>query len=84
MIRKVLKKELDSLKETVTMETNSSFKQSYGDVINFLINFYKKSKRIEYPIEEKTRIAIPLQNVSLVSVATKLDGKTRVSYDMAS
>lgn len=83
MIHKVLKKELDSLKEIVALKTNASFKQSYGDVINFLVNYYKQSKRIEYPIEEKTRIAIPLQNVSLVNVA-KLDGKTRVSYDIAS
>ena len=84
MIHKILKKELESLKEIVALETNASFKQSYGDVINFLVNYYKKTKRIEYPIEEKTRIAIPLQKISLVHVATKLDGKTRVSYDIAS
>ena len=79
MLHKLLKKELDSLKKSIGEEININYNLSYGDVITFLVNFYKKSKQKEYPIEEKLRVATTLLNNS-INVGTKLDGKQRVSY----
>jgi len=81
MIHKLLKKELDSLKKNIAFETNVNYNLSYGDVITFLVNHYKKTKQKEYPIEEKLRVATPLQRKS-INVGTKLDGKQRVSYSV--
>jgi len=53
MINKVLKKELNELKSIIAIETKADNKLSYGEVITFLVNHYKKSRRIEVPLEPK-------------------------------
>ena len=83
MIHRLLKKELDSLKRIIKEETNVNYNLSYGDVITFLVNHYKKSNRIEYPIEEQTRVAIALQKISS-SIVTKTENKTRVVNSLES
>ena len=82
MIHKVLKKELDSLKQSIAVDNNIDYSLSYGDVIIFLIKHYKKERK-EYSIEEKLLVSVPLKQVSLLH-STKLDGKTRVSYSVES
>jgi len=78
MINNSLKKELDQLKKIIKQETKVKFDLSYNDVITFLKNYYYKPKQIEYTLDKKVRIAIPLQKVSPISVVEKLDGKTRI------
>jgi len=79
MIHKLLKRELDQLKKIIVKETNVNYNLSYGDVITFLVNHYKKTKQKEYPVVQKLCVATPLQRKSF-NVGTKLDGKQRVSY----
>lgn len=79
MLPKLIKQQLSELKSIVAIETNAIHKISYGDVILFLLNKYKESQRIEFPIEEKLLVSVPLKQVPL-SFGGKLDGKTRVSY----
>lgn len=81
MIHKLLKKELDQLKKSIKYENNSKYDPSYGDVITFLLNHFKKTKQNEYPVEQKLSVTIPLQKKS-INVSTKLDGKQRVSYSL--
>jgi len=81
MLHKLLKKELDSLKKSIGEEININYNLSYGDVITFLVNHYKKTKQKEYPVEQKLRVATTLLNNS-INVGTKLDGKQRVSYSV--
>jgi len=83
MIHRLLKKELDSLKKNIILDTNVNYNLSYGDVITFLVDFYKKTKRFEYPIEEEVRVAIPLQKIS-PGVVTNIDNKTRVVNSLES
>jgi len=95
MIHKLLKRELDELKSTVSMEISSDWKLSYGDVISYLVKEFKKSRQIEYPIEQKLlsgtsfsstklKVSIPLEKISSINSVTKLDGKARVSYSLES
>lgn len=81
MIHKLLKHELDKLKKVISIETNASYNLSYGDVITFLINNYKKVSSNEHTIEQKLCVSIPLQKKS-INVTTKLDGKQRISYSL--
>lgn len=83
MLPKLIIQQLYALKSIVAIETNTTNKISYGDVILFLLNKYKESKRIEFPIEEKLLVSVPLKQVPL-SFVTKLDGKTRVSFSLES
>ena len=86
MIHKTIKQELDELKKVFTIK----YKLSYADVIRILISEYKKSKRVEYLISQKTLVGtkIKRENLKVVtplrrqstSVNSKLDGKTRVSF----
>ena len=93
MIHKLLKQNLELLKKTIAIETNANYNLSYGDVITFLINHYKKTKQIEYKLEpkllsgisfskSKLSVSIPLTKISTASVATKLDRKKFVSYSL--
>lgn len=84
MIHKKIKQQLDELKNIIALETNSTHKLSYGDVISHLIKEYKKSKSLEYTIEEKLLVSVPLKQVRPLSVSSKLDGKTRVSFSLKS
>jgi len=81
MIHRLLKRQLDQLKKIIAKETNVNYNLSYGDVIVFLVNHYKKTKQKEYPVEQKLRVATTLQRKS-INVSTKLDGKQRVSYSL--
>jgi len=81
MIYKFLKFELDKLKKIIAIETNTNYNLSYGDIIIFLVNHYKKVGSNEHTIEQKLCLSIPLQKKS-INVSTKLDGKQRVSYSL--
>ena len=83
MINKNIKKELDSLKQSIALEQNINFKPSYNDVLSFLIKHYKK-QYVEYPVEQKLKVVIPLNKVRPLSLSSKLDGKTRVTYLLGS
>ena len=43
MIHKFLKQELDRLKDLVAIENKTNHNPSYGDVIKFLVHFYKEN-----------------------------------------
>ena len=80
MVNNSLKKELDQLKKIIKQETKEKFDLSYNDVVNVLVkNYFYKSKRIIYPLEQKYLVAIPLRPVSL-SVSSKLENKTKASF----
>lgn len=81
MIHRLLKRELDQLKKIISKETNVNYNLSYGDVITFLVNHYKKVSSNEHTIEQKFYVSVPLQKKS-INVSAKLDGKQRVSYSL--
>jgi hypothetical protein len=89
MIHKQLKQEFDELKEHVRIDTHAKHRISYADVIIFLIREYRKSLKVVHPLSHKTlvgaklkrrnpKIAMPL--IKSTTVATKLDGRTRVRF----
>ena len=78
-----IKKELDLLKQTIVLEENLNFKPSYNDVLSFLIKHYKK-QYVEYPVEQKLKVVIPLKQIRPLSLSSKLDGKTRISFSLGS
>ncbi len=80
MINKLLKRELDQLKKIITKETNVNYNLSYGDVIKHLLEHYKQTKKLEYTLEPKFNVSMPLRSVTRLNVSTKLDGKKRISY----
>ena len=82
MIHKLLKQELDQLKKIISKETNINCNLSYGDVIKHLLQHYKQSKKLEYTLEPKLNVSIPLRPVTSLNVSTKLDGKQRISYSL--
>ena len=43
MIHKFLKQELDRFKDLIAMKAKMDYSPSYGDVIKFLIHFYKEN-----------------------------------------
>ena len=89
-INKKLKHELDLLKEIVRKELGVTRTIWCPDVINFLINHYKNSSKIEFLLNQKLLVGHKLEqnNLSVVtcitpkpySASVKLDGKTRVSF----
>lgn len=94
MIHKKIKQELDSLKEIVRIQTNVNHRISYADVIIFLIKHYKNSLQVEYQLNQNLlvgnviekkglSVSIPMKNKS-ISVSSKIDGKSRVSYSLES
>ena len=82
MINKVLKKELDSLKQNIRIQHNMNYNLSYGDVITILVKHYKEERK-EYSIEEKLLVSVPLKQIPL-SWSNNLDSKTRVSFSVES
>jgi len=81
MIHRLLKSELDQLKKIVTIETNVNYKLSYGDVIKYLLNYYKKNKRLEFPLENKLFINNSLKNN--LSIVYPIDKTTkRISFNL--
>ena len=94
MIHKKIKQELDSLKETVRRETKVNYRISYGDEINFLIEHYKKTQRVEYPLmqsllvgnviaKKNLHVSMPL-NRNVTRLSSKLDGKLLTSTSLKS
>jgi len=77
MINKLLKNELDQLKITIAKEMNATWKLSYGDIIQFLIQKYEESRRIEEQLEAKSFIGNLFKNYR-TEMSTKLEGKTRI------
>jgi len=81
MIHRLLKSELDQLKKIVVIETNANYKLSYGDVIKYLLHYYKKNKRLEFPLENKLFINNSLKNN--LSVVYPIDKTTkRISFNL--
>ena len=79
MLNVGIKKQLDKLKPIIAKRIHIDMnKISYNDIIDYLIKNFK-TKRIEYPIEQKRLVAIPLRPVSL-SVSSKLENKTKASF----
>ena len=94
MIHKKIKQELDSLKETVRRETGVNYRISYGDEIIFLIEHYKKTQRLEFPLipkllvgnviaKKNLHVSVPL-NTNFTRVSSKLDGKLLTSTSLKS
>ena len=94
MIHKKIKQELDFLKETVRKETKVNHRISYGDEIIFLIEHYKKTQRIEYPLlqsllvgnviaKKNLHVSMPLKR-NFTRVSSKLDGKLLTSTSLKS
>jgi len=81
MIHRLLKRELDQLKVTITKEMNATWKLSYNDVITYLIKNFKESRRIEVSLKPKLLLGSSLKNSGL-KISSKLDGKQRVSYSL--
>ena len=89
-INKKLKHELDLLKEIVRKEMDVTRTIWYPDVIIFLINHYRNSSRVEYPLNQGLQVGNKLEKKGLCvstpitprpySASRKLDGKTRVSF----
>ncbi len=89
-INKKLKYELDLLKETVRKEMGLTRTIWCPDVITFLINHYRNSSRVEFPLKQKLLVVNKLEKNNLsvcthitprpYSESVKLDGKTRVSF----
>jgi len=48
MIHKFLKQDLDRLKDLIVIETRKNYNPSYGDVIKFLIYFYKENSESKF------------------------------------
>lgn len=80
MINNLLKDDLNQLKVIVARETNTNYIPSYNDIIIFLINYYKKLKRIEFPLEKKLFVEVPLKPISSINVSSKLENKTRIAF----
>ena len=72
MINKLLKKELELLKTIMKKEYNYDYELSYGDVIIILLDNYKK-KKLEFNLEPKLTIAMPLKWQRGLSVSYKLN-----------
>ena len=91
MISNVLKNELDQLKNIISVEKSLTWDISYGDVIIYMIQEFKKSKTIMYPIEPKLllgnsftepslKISTPMIKTLKKIVVTNVDNKNYVSY----
>jgi len=79
MLNVGIKKQLDKLKPIIKKRIHIDMnKISYNDVIDYLIKNFQ-TKRIEYPIEQKHLVVIPLRPVSL-SISSKLENKTKASF----
>jgi hypothetical protein len=89
-INKKLKQELDLLKETVRKELGVTRIIWCPDVINFLINHYRNSSKVEFLLNQKLLVGNKLEkeNLSVAIPVTpkpfrpfyELDEKTRASY----
>jgi len=53
MINKLVKQELNQLKNIIRIDTHAEGPISYNDEIKYLIKKFKESKRIEVPLEPK-------------------------------
>jgi len=53
MIHKLIKQELDQLKNIIRIDTHAVGPISYNDEIKYLIKKFNESRRIEVPLEPK-------------------------------
>ncbi len=83
MINKLLKNELDQLKNTIAKEMNATWKLSYSDVIKYLIKNFKESRRIEVPLEPSIWSGNSFRNSRLKNTV-KLEGKTIAAFSFES
>jgi len=90
MIHKQLKQELDELKKVFAIKYKINYKLSYADVIRILISEYKKLRSVEYPTSRKLLVGTKIKRENLkvvvplkrnpIKLASKLDGKIKVSF----
>ncbi len=76
MIHKFLKQELDRLKDRVAIEAKMNYNPSYGDIIKFLIHFYKENlQTIKMPtiVSQRSGTTISLGNI--ISTRREVTGK---------
>ena len=81
MINNSLKHELDELKFIIAKEISASWNLSYVDIISFLVVEFKKSRPVEYPLEQRILSIISLTKPSL-NISSKLEQKSLVSFNL--
>jgi len=65
MINKLVKQELDKLKNIIRIDTHAEGPISYNDEIKYLIKKFKESRRIEVPLEPKLFLGSSFKNPGL-------------------
>ena len=83
MINKLLKNELDQLKNIIAKEMNATWKLSYSDVIKYLIKNFKESRRIEVPLEPSLWSGNSFRN-SRLKPTVKLEEKIIAAFSFES
>jgi len=87
MIKKSLKVDLDQLKNIISKQKSVTWSLSYGDVINYLVNEFKKNpsitrKKYSTNVRSGLFVSIPLTKKEL-NVGIKLEKKNLVSYNVS-
>jgi len=76
MIHKFLKRELDRLKDRVAIEAKMNYNPSYGDIIKFLVHFYKESfQSIKMPNIVAQRSGATISRGNVISTRREVIGK---------
>jgi len=76
MIHKFLKQELDRLKDLVAIEAKMNYNPSYGDVIKFLVHFYKENfQSIKMPTIVVQRSGTTISRGNIISTRREVTGK---------
>jgi len=76
MVHKFLKRELDRLKDLVAIEAKMSYNPSYGDVIKFLVHFYKEnSQSVRLPTIVVQRSGATISRGTVISTKREVIGK---------
>ena len=87
MIKKSLKADLDQLKNIISEQKSVSWSLSYGEVISYLVNEFKKNpsmvrKKYSTKVRSGLFVSIPLNKIEL-NVGIKLEKKNLVSYNVS-
>ena len=76
MIHKFLKRELDRLRGLVAIEAKMNYNPSYGDIIRFLVHFYKeKSQSKDIPTIVIQRSGTTISGRNVISTRREVIGK---------
>lgn len=76
MVHKFLKRELDRLKDLVAIEAKINYNPSYGDVIKFLVHFYKEnSQSVRLPTIVVQRSGTTISRGTVISTKRGVTGK---------